>query len=131
VQLDVAARRQLGHPQPAVSPARDLRGDRGDVRPLAGAAVREEPGLARVTRAHSISTTASTAPATSSSGGNSSERPMTKPRTVGSARVLRQLAMTALWSGATSPPRISAGSVDAAMTRSMSSTYGTLRQVEG
>ena len=54
---------------------------------------------------------------------------MTNPLTVGSCRVLRQVAMTEVWSGDTSPPRMSAGSVDAAMTRSMSSTYGTFSQV--
>ena len=71
----------------------------------------------------------STAAATSSSGGYSSDRPMTRPWTVGSLRALRQLSKAASWALETSPPSSSAGRVVAAMTRSISSTTGTLSQV--
>src|ERR671923_19923 len=54
---------------------------------------------------------------------------MTRPFTVGSASALLQLANAASWSSATSPPRISAGRVVAAIARSISSTIGTLSQV--
>jgi hypothetical protein len=51
------------------------------------------------------------------------------PLTLGSRRALRQAANISSGSSETSPPSSSAGSVEAAMTRSISGTTGTLSQV--
>ena len=71
----------------------------------------------------------STAAATSSSAGYSSDRPATRPLTLGSRSALRQPAYADSGSSGTSPPSSRAGSVDAVMTRSMSGTTGTFSQV--
>src|SRR5665647_1091136 len=78
---------------------------------------------------HSSPTALSTAAATSSPGGYSSDRPITRPRTVGRARALAPPARATSGSSETSPPRIRAGRVEAAMTRSISGTQGSLSQV--
>ena len=71
----------------------------------------------------------STAAATSSSAGYSSERPTTMPITFGTASAERQVSKNASWSSRTSPPSRTVGSVVAAATASMSSTTGIFSHV--
>src|SRR5262249_29657062 len=69
------------------------------------------------------------AAATSPSAGYSSDRPASRPRTFGSRSAFRHPANAPAGSSETSPPSSSAGRVEAAMTRSMSGTTGTLSHV--
>src|SRR5699024_1850154 len=73
-------------------------------------------------------TAASTAAATSPSGGYSIARPITRPRAFSHASARRQRVSAASGSCGTAPPSSRQGSVVAASTRSMSSAAGSLNQ---
>src|SRR5919198_390966 len=124
-----AAGGQLQHAQAAPAPAGLLRRDhQGEGALGRGAPAQVELGAGHPASSRSRPTAVSTAAATSSSGGYSSDRPTTSPRTVGSFSALRQRSNAASWSALTSPPSSSAGRGVAAITRSMSSTTGTFSQ---
>src|SRR5450631_3592769 len=76
-----------------------------------------------------IAAAASTARATSPSGGNSSERPTTRPRTASWRRVRPHEARSAWGSGPGTPPSTTHGSVVAPYTISGSSQDGIFSQV--